>query len=487
MAQNSGVFNTTSVASAIANGTWPKSKAQSVQLLMVGAGGGGAAGGGGGGGVLSMDNLPVTPGTSYSVTVGAGGASASGTAGAGGNSTFGSNLTVIGGGGGQWRGQGSTTQGGSGGGGPADTSNSFPGGGYPGQGNPGGGDLSGYSAAPGGGGAGSAGDPVFRQFSNTAYNGQGGIGVHSLISGSLVSYGNGAAGAYSATNLNGTTGTGNGATGTSATGGSGNVIVSYSDLNAAATTTGSVSATSSGVGSIFFSNSSPSYLYPPQTTQAPLNIGTGNFTIEFWAYAASLLGNGTGLQVTISSYGAASYDFQIGLSATNYLYMQFGGTGGGVIYNTATPAAFPTGQWNHCVFVRSGSNCALFTNGVRYGTVSNSSSVNLNPLQIGTYGGSLGSYSMYGSYLSNLKISNVAIYDPTQTTLTVPTKPFAAISSTVFLLNTSSFTPYAETSSNNFLMTTSGTLTWANTMPFEYNAGFQNRVYSFTGTGTITF
>lgn len=59
-------------------------------------------GGGGGGGVIK-NSFPVTPGTTYTVTIGAGGAAgiaATGTAGGtGGNTTFGSLLTAFGGGG----------------------------------------------------------------------------------------------------------------------------------------------------------------------------------------------------------------------------------------------------------------------------------------------------------------------------------------------------------------------------------------------------
>ena len=479
MAQYSGVFNLVTASQGVGVGNWPNSKAQSIQLLMVGAGGGGAAGGGGGGGFFSMNNLPVTPGTSYSVTVGAGGASASGTAGAGGNSTFGSNLTVLGGGGGQWRGQGSTTQGGSGGGGPADTSNSFPGGSYPGQGNPGGGDLQGYSAAPGGGGAGSAGDPVFRQFSNTGYNGQGGVGVHSLISGNLVSYGNGAAGAYSATNISGTAGTGDAATGTSATGGSGAVVVSYPDLNTAATTTGSVTASTSGSGSLIFNGTN--YVYGPTTSA--LNFGTGNFTVEFWVYATSI-----GTLTELFSCSNATQDFQIGLSPTNYLYWH---NSGNQITNAGTPASCPLNQWNHIVLVRSGTNCALFCNGVRYGTTTNSAAINLTNYYLGTYwNGAPNNYYLNGN-LSNIRVSNTAIYSPTSSTLTVPTAPFTATSSTVLLMSTVSGAQFADSSAssliNSIYATASVYPTWNQASPFATGLGYKNRVYTFTGTGTITF
>ena len=142
----------------------------SIELLIVAGGGGGgrhSGGGGGGGGVIYRPAFPVTPGTAYTVTVGAGGTSPpigtypgvpGGQGGNGGNSVFGT-LTAVGGGAGGWYG-GNATAGGSGGGatGHATTTN---GAGTDGQGFAGGTGLRespGYSAS-GGGGAGGPGQP----------------------------------------------------------------------------------------------------------------------------------------------------------------------------------------------------------------------------------------------------------------------------------------------------------------------------------------
>ena len=81
------------------------------EVLVVGGGGGGGAfatnsgpllraAGGGGGGEVVIGTLPVTPGTSYTVTIGSGGAggiAASAAGGNGGNSSFGSLVTAYGG------------------------------------------------------------------------------------------------------------------------------------------------------------------------------------------------------------------------------------------------------------------------------------------------------------------------------------------------------------------------------------------------------
>jgi hypothetical protein len=90
------------------------STCNSVEITLVGGGGGAGGiltpassnecrgGGGGGGGQVLKRVFPVTPGTSYTVTIGAGGAGGSGAAagGTGGDSSFGSLATALGGGGG---------------------------------------------------------------------------------------------------------------------------------------------------------------------------------------------------------------------------------------------------------------------------------------------------------------------------------------------------------------------------------------------------
>lgn len=102
---------TTTVSSFTTTGstTWTcPANVTSIEVLVVAGGGGGGSGdggggmgGGGGGGVVYNSNYPVTPGTVYTVTVGAGGSGAvwSGTVAAtpGGNSVFDS-ITAYGGG-----------------------------------------------------------------------------------------------------------------------------------------------------------------------------------------------------------------------------------------------------------------------------------------------------------------------------------------------------------------------------------------------------
>jgi hypothetical protein len=194
--------NTTTVQSFTSTGTtsWTApTGVTSVEVLVVAGGGGGGpdvGGGGGAGGVIYNSAYPVTPGTSYTVTVGAGGPSFT----AGANSVF-DRLTAIGGGrGGNWDGGVGGNGGSGGGGGGASTTRTGDGGrGTLGQGFPGGGFGGGPSSfgtfpGSGGGGAGGPGEPGSIAVDGWPKGGNGGPGVFYAITGTPVGYAGGGGG-----------------------------------------------------------------------------------------------------------------------------------------------------------------------------------------------------------------------------------------------------------------------------------------------------
>jgi len=207
-----GIFKLKDQLLGLIQGAWTGYNApKNLEYLVVAGGGSGGGGtsagsdGGGGAGGLLQGVIPITTGTSYTVTVGAGGSPS--TTGGGSNSVFG-NITAIGGGSKSSQG-GSALNGGSGAGGwygsIAAGTGTF------GQGNAGGtgGSAPGYCAG-GGGGAGTVG---LNATSTTA--GNGGSGIASYISGTLVTYAGGGGGSGNTNTypggLGGVGGGGNGA------------------------------------------------------------------------------------------------------------------------------------------------------------------------------------------------------------------------------------------------------------------------------------
>jgi len=173
-----------------------------VELLIVGGGGGGGycklsdggGGGGGAGGLIYYSSYPVSAGTKYSVTVGAGGTGSTVTNGSvnganGSNSIFGPIIAIGGGGGGSTQNASVLNIGGSGGGAGSDGGNDNGGSGTSGQGNNGGNNNTGNLGA-GGGGAGAVGTSVTAGTDVP----NGGIGLAYAITGTSTYYAGGGGG-----------------------------------------------------------------------------------------------------------------------------------------------------------------------------------------------------------------------------------------------------------------------------------------------------
>ena len=433
-----GLAGTPTVVSFTATGTstWTApSGVTSIQLLVVGGGGGGGfdgGGGGGGGGVLSYSNFAVTPGTTYSLSVGAGGAWAPGysaNGSLGGNSTFGT-VTALGGDGGydnhaqQQVGAGNGRTGGSGGGqGAPDGTISGPGYGTSGQGYNGGASTL-NTCGGGGGGAGAVGGAA----GNNA-PGNGGIGFLSSISGSTVYYGGGGGGgswgtANSGLGGNGGGGTGgnnnspNGANGVANTGGggggsgvaaggshpgnggSGIVIISYTPMvlsNVTYTWSNGSTGASIVVTPSVTTNYSVAYSSTTgcNNTSAPLTVTVNPLANLSITGASSVC---TGGSLTFTATGAGSYTWTnptsnntiVTVSPTaNTTYSVTGKTALGCAGNTATlavtvntiPVISATGAATVCngnslTLTASGGATYLWSNGGTNATIAPSPSVN---------------------------------------------------------------------------------------------------------------
>ena len=200
----------------IGNNNWQTiaSTAYSVDYLIAAGGGGGggnnSGAGGGAGGLITSSGLSVTPGTSYSVTIGAGGTS---TPTNGTNSSFGGQ-TAIGGGLGASNSSGPQSPGSGGSGGGANYNGGGGGLGTAGQGNNGGSAVTGASNYPGSGGGG-AGAVGGNAGGSTA--GAGGVGLASTITGSSVYYAGGGGGSTQSGGTGGAGGLGGGGAGSPAT------------------------------------------------------------------------------------------------------------------------------------------------------------------------------------------------------------------------------------------------------------------------------
>jgi len=507
-----GLFNLKQVVQAVQQGGWPAQKPPAVEYLAVAGGGGGGrynGGGGGGAGGLLLGIDPVPNGQALLVTVGAGGAGSITTFGANGsNSVFGAISAVGGGGGGASDAAVAETlgrSGGSGGGSGSTGQGGVTGGaGTSGQGNFGGvgiSDSTSYRHGGGGGGAGTVG--LNAKTGTTGGKGDGGGGIASVINGTVTAYaggggggayvgvkgsggvGGGGAGGESGSSTAATAGTANtggggggGGLGTGGAGGSGIVIVSYPDVYAAAaSTTGSPTVSTSGSGSIAFNGSTQFIQY---ASNSAFNLGSGNFTIEMWAYRSA-----GGSQVFAgqnnSSLGARIFD--IGIDASNLFNGEVfvGGTG----YTISSSTTMNISTWYHIALVRNSTVMTLYVNGTSVGTVTVAGSVTSGstPMTIGRLGDYNGYYT--NGYISNFRyVVGTALYT---SNFTPSTTPLTAVSGTQLLMNLVSGAYLADGSTNSFApASTTVAGSWNQLSPFT-GTGYKNRVYTWTSSGSITF
>ena len=200
-------------------------------------------------------------------------------------------------------------------------------------------------------------------------------------------------------------------------------------------------------GSILFPTSS--YL----ASGTALTLGV-TCTVECWFRTTSnpatskivlVAGNGNrGISIYNGVYG------QTGYSATKFTVDWE--TAGNIEFTVPTMSA---NTWYHLAVTQTALGVmTLWLNGARSstGTLTPNWSFISNAYRVGAWS----SQSIYsqGVYISNVRITTTAVYDVTQTSITVPTSPLTAIAGTQLLLNMStSGSAYTDSSTNAITMT----------------------------------
>jgi hypothetical protein len=206
-------------------------------------------------------------------------------------------------------------------------------------------------------------------------------------------------------------------------------------------------------GSAYFDGND--YLTTPQNSA--FNFGTGAFTVEAFVYITA--SNGTNQRVIGIGDGAigggpyTGWTLNINNALTTINWYRYDGTE----TNLSASYTFNTNTWYHIVAVRNGSsNLSMFVNGSRvYNNASATltyNNVNTNPLYVGAIndGASPAGVKYFNGYISNARVvAGSAVYDPTSTTLTVPTSPLTTITNTSFLLSNTNAAIFDNAMMNN--------------------------------------
>jgi hypothetical protein len=193
-----------------------------------------------------------------------------------------------------------------------------------------------------------------------------------------------------------------------------------------------------------------------------------------------IIGLGDGVNASPAYY--SGWALAVVSSLTALQFIKYDGTE----YNTTTSYTFSLNTWYHVVAVRnSSSSFSMYVNGTRISnaTVTTSfNNVNSNALNLGyTYdGASPAGVKYFNGYISNARVvAGTAVYDPTLTTLTVPTTPLTAITNTAFL--TSQSNRFIDNSTNAFAITSNGNTSVQRFSPFAPLTVYNPTTYGGSG------
>jgi hypothetical protein len=186
-------------------------------------------------------------------------------------------------------------------------------------------------------------------------------------------------------------------------------------------------------GSGYFDGSGDNLITP---TNAALDFGSGNFTIDFWVYPTAFAAYQivVGTRPDANNYTTA---YSIGYTNAGTLFMY---TNGFVAFGAA--GALRLSEWNYVAVTRAGTTIQFYVNGVSSGTAgTNSQSFSGYPVRINGNGDGSEQFTGY--------VSSVRVIKGTAITPTLPTAPLTAITNTQLLLNFTNAGIYDATSKND--------------------------------------
>jgi hypothetical protein len=204
---------------------------------------------------------------------------------------------------------------------------------------------------------------------------------------------------------------------------------SQNSLIASGTVTTSTAQSQFGLSSVLFDGAGNDHIFTG--TDAP-NIGSGNFTVEFWIYPYSnSAGSGNGVinKRVVDNVGAGSWGVRWSdVSSTRTVVWENIISPVTTITSSANPFNYNT--WSHWAFVRNGSTLTIYVNGNNVGSGSNSINfTNVNPYRIGWWGTGT---NTIGAYVDEIRVSNSARYTAN---FTPSTTPFVNDANTLLLLH----------------------------------------------------
>ena len=190
-----------------------------------------------------------------------------------------------------------------------------------------------------------------------------------------------------------------------------NNIITYGSAKTQANTT------KFGTGALYFDGSTGYCSFPNAFPTSPyLNLGSNNFTIEFWLYPITF-SNGSAFLTKgwTGSYGSFLFYYYNNTTPQIYFYAGSNNSAWDIVNGVSINSNLSSNTWTHIAVTRSGSNFYLFSNGVLTNTVTSSASIYNSTAPV-TVGGDNSGGHLSNCYIDDLRITNgVARYTSTFT------------------------------------------------------------------------
>jgi hypothetical protein len=217
---------------------------------------------------------------------------------------------------------------------------------------------------------------------------------------------------------------------------------------------------------------------------ASLASNTSSFTLEFW-YNSTATGNGRPAGSGGSGFVANTWMCASNNTAGKLEFFVFNYSAALPMFSSTSSTVASDGAWHHIVLVRSTNTWAMFIDGTRQGS-SITSSASFNGTSSGLYIGYSGltgeTANAFSGYISNFRFVNgSAQYDPTQTTITVPTSPLTPVTNTAILTCQSNRFLDTNTQVAAKTITVNGTPTVQAFQPFSPAASYSAATYAGSG------
>jgi len=200
------------------------------------------------------------------------------------------------------------------------------------------------------------------------------------------------------------------------------------------------------------------------SSSVPFSMGTGAYTVECFVYLTATVSSTAAILGATVAGGSNGFS----LAIANMTTIQTDRSGSAS--NQYTIPTLTLNTWHHIVVTRSStiSQETVFVDGVKsstgYGSAQNYAG---STGYLGSFGGSAWPFTGYISQLRVVVGSNV--YDPTQSTITVPTSALTSVANTKLLLLFASSAALLTDTSGTQTMTNTGSVAWSQTGPFSVN------------------